>query len=330
MSKTNYHVYASGSASHVLCQLYPGHLFGQRTLSEVFSNLLGIPLGDPEKLTSVEFLKLPAIQELKPEDQIRRWIFIHQLLWIDVAFRMRYEPDSRDQILIRWNRNKTLVSTANSPEYRGKDELILDFGGGQIKSPFSTEDHDASALLDDLNSGNPEQIHRSTVRLSALVGKLVGEAAKAGHVGTRVTCLCTGKYWQEIINCHHDKFANNTFKLEWIDSEQERHLEFMGCEAAFKEQMKDESCSTVWIGNFTSGGSSSEIWLVDRSDKSGENDTILRIPFPHGSKSSMFWDKDKTSASLPSYENMMMMFQNHILIEERIADDPPLRMVSRT
>jgi hypothetical protein len=341
MSGKNYDIYVSGGGSHVLCALFPEFgKIGQRTFSEVFVKLLGVPFGTQlvhnkigldniKEMPPVDFLNLLTIRDLKSEDQIRRWMFLQQLIWIRLTIRTIYNPKNDGQIRVKWNRNKTLVSTVNltaresSAEFfREEDELVLDFGGGQIKSPYSTENHDASSLLEVLRSGDSEQIHQSTLRLSALVGKLMSEAAKTGHKGFSVRCLCTGKYWKEIIDDHSDKFLNNTFKMEWIDSEQERGLEFGGCVEAFASYAPDADPTSIYVGNITSGGSSSEIWFMDRVDSPRIEDVIFKIPIPHGSKSSIFWNKEKTASSLPTSPEMMQIFQDCLLPWEGIAEDP--------
>ncbi len=333
--ETNYDIYVSGAGSHILRALFPDlGKVGQRTFPEVFTELLGIPFDpsrDIKELTPVDFLKLLVIRDLNSEDKIRRWIFLHQLLWVRDGIWMRYEPKDDNQIRIRWNRNKTLVSTANQLRLAGpgvpdrsvgreEEELVLDFGGGQLKSPYSVEDHDASELLEELNSGDSSRIHKSTIRVSALVGQLMGEAARAGHKGFIVRCLCTGKYWQEIVAEHSDKFANNTFQLEWIDSVQERALEFEGCEEAFEEHVPPGDPPSVYIGNLTSGGSSSEIWLVDKGTEPGEPDTVIEMSIPHGSKSDMFYHEG--ALCLPSRDEMMHLFQSYVIPPLMEDEDP--------
>lgn len=335
--RKNFNIYASGAASHILCDMFPGEgKAGQRSLIDVHISLTDRPfelcrssgLGKIKEVTPDVFLKSVVNRDLSPENQIRRWIFLNQLIWMREAIQMRYKHVDDDQIRIRWNRNKTLVSTANqlrtTPDGPGRreEELILDFGGGQLKSPYTVEDHDASQLLEDLKSGDSERISRSTVRVSALVGKLMGDAAKAGHKGFVVRCLCTGKYWQEIVRKHSDKFLNKTFKLEWIDSDQERDLEFEGCEEAFKGYLPPDDPPSIYIGNLTSGGSSSEMWLVDKGMKPEEVDRIIKVPVPHGSKSAMFWNKDKTALVLPTRSEMMRLFQSNIDLPVKVFEDP--------
>lgn len=327
----------SGGGSHILVFLF-SCLVGQRNFVEVFFHLLGITLesqltprpggGLPiiKELKPADFLKLVSIRELKKEDQIRRWIFLQQLLFVRELIREKYFPRSDWEIRLRWNRNKTLVMTANQLS-REEGELIFDFGGGQLKSPYSVEDHDAFQLLTDLESGDPPQICTAVVRLSALVGKLMAEAAKNGHIGFKIKCLCTGKYWQKILTEHQDKFANFTFEMEWIDGDQERALEFEGFEEAFKENCAPEDLKNpgTCVANVTSGGSSCEIWSWD-------GDQVVKMPFPHGSKSDMFGDKDVVV--LPPRDEMMELFRQHVVppesvFEDPIDDGPPERADSR-
>ena len=230
---TAMHVYVHGGNSHILRALFGGKV-GQVPSRNVFQTILGGGEIDLN-ITSEEFLMRESVKGLKPIDQVRQWIFFNQLRFIQMKITERY---SVVRFQIRWNRNKTLVSTANQTAERGV--LYMDFGGGEIKIPNHAEEHDASELLRILKSGNETDISRALVRLSALVGNLMGQAAKDGVVGLKVICLCTGKYWQEIIK------------------------------------------------NVTSGGSSSEIWFLNRKALADGEDWVQMYQIPHGAKSDLF------------------------------------------